>query len=137
MFDAPLKAYVIGVLASEVLQWAFWLRKNPGHGLFEYFSSQVATLIGNMGVNVAVGFLWKMEGLDALLGWAAGLLPVGAADWAESGVPYTPQVGLMLGCFCDFFGDDLAFNLVEMARGRLLGKQSTAPPAPPAQKETT
>jgi hypothetical protein len=132
VIDAPLRAFAVGIVASELMQWGFWLRKNPGGPRLGYFSAQAATLIGNMGVNGAVCYLWAQGGLDVALEWIAQVVPfLGASDWATSGIPYTPQMGLWLGCMSDFFGDDLAYNLVEVMRirlERLLGKPSATPP---------
>ena len=140
MINVPVRAFVIGVFVSELMQWGFWLRKNPGKSPLGYFRTQVASLIANVGVNVAVCVLWSYDGLDAFLQWVAQMIPyLGAKDWAESGVPYTPQVGLILGCMSDFFGDDVAYNLVQVIKKRLPGGQADPQivPEPAAQPGDT
>lgn len=136
-FPSPIRAFLLGVIVSELMQWGFWLRKNGGRVPLGYFKAQSATLIANMGINVGVCFLWSFQGLDGFLDWMSTVMPfIGAEQWAESGIPYTPQVGLMLGCMSDFFGDDIAYNLVEVVRKWLPGgRGSSNTPVPPANKE--
>ena len=133
-FDPPLRAFLVGIIISELMQWGFWLRKNQGQPALGYFRAQKATLIANMGVNGGVCYLWSYGALDVVLKWGAAWVPLlGSADWAASGIPYTPQMGLMLGCLSDFFGDDIAYNLVEVLRKRLPGGQPA--PAPPSSEQ--
>jgi len=136
VLSPPIRLFIIGVLVAEALQFAFWLRKNAGKSWHGYLTDQAGVLVANMGVNVAVCLLWSYEGLDAALAWLASFVP-GTGEWATSGVPYTPPVGLLLGVASDFFGDDVAYNLVGFAKARIDGILAAiggrgAPPGPPA-----
>lgn len=134
MIDPPIRTFIEGVLIAEVMQLGFWIRKHGPGKTKAYFTEQAGTLITNQAINFGVAVLWIYQYMDKAMVFLSSFIP-GSGDWATSGVPYTPPVGLLLGVACDFFGDDLAFNLIEMARGRLFGKKPEEPATPPGPAE--
>jgi hypothetical protein len=118
MFPPPLRALVIGVIISNLVQWGFWRQKNMKAPWGGYLTAQFGVLLVNFGVDVAAGVLWSYGALDLIVDKMAVIVP-GAKDWATSGVPYTPPIGLMLGFFADFFGDPVAFAGLKFVKGRL------------------
>lgn len=139
LIEPPIRTFVVGVLASELMQWGFWRRKNKGAAWGGYLTAQWDSLIGNVGVDLAVAVLWAYGGLDLVLAQVVRIVP-GASEWTQGGIPFTPPMGLLLGCLCDFFGDDVAYNGVQILRKRLAwllgspngnGNGTATKPAPP------
>lgn len=102
----PLIGFLIGVLSSELSQWGIWITAHPGRPKAGYWQDGLGHLILAWSTCVLVAALWAMNGLDVLVGFIPDAI---AGEWADTGIPFTPQVGLMLGYGLDFLGDKIAF----------------------------
>lgn len=116
----PLLAFLIGVMISEINQWGMWILGHPGRGKLGYFKDGVPHFMIAWGTCIMGWLFWYMNALDFLVGY----IPAAITDkWADTGIPYTPQVGLMLGFGFNFAADKFAFAI----RARLgNGKPATA-----------
>jgi hypothetical protein len=102
----PIVAFVLGVLCSEAVQWALWGTGHPGRRALDYFADGWAHFVLAWGVCTMVGVAWSLEGLTALM----SLLPDGLlGDYWKAGVPYSPQVGLLLRFGINAMADTVAF----------------------------
>jgi len=114
----PWGAFVIGVVLSNLWQWAAWVAKNTKDTgrkrWLGYWHIGLPHLVMNILVDVLVCVAWWAEWLDD----AMTLIP-GTDGWANVGIPYTPQVGLMLGAGADLFADQIAFVLRKVLGSRL------------------
>lgn len=128
MIPIPLILYGLGILLGEMYQWGNWIPRNSGKPWRGYWATGMPHLMANAVVIVGVAALWATGLLDDAID---KLIPSAlAGDWADVGVPYTPQCGVLLGAAADITGDQIAY-LVRL----LLGKRfpSFAPvPAPAA-----
>jgi hypothetical protein len=130
----PLLAFGLGVLLSEIMQWGLWLVGHPAQKgepmrphLAGYFRDGLAHFVLAWSVCGMVGLLWALGGMD----WVVSFLPDAMTEaWADTGVPYTPQVGATLGFAIDFAADKIAWAF----RARLGSAPSAVPvpPTPPA-----
>lgn len=102
----PIVAFVLGVLCSEGAQWALWGTGHPGRKAIDYFADGWAHFVLAWSVCTLVGVLWALNGLDAILGYLPDAL---TSSWADTGVPYTPQVGIVLGFAINAMADKVAF----------------------------
>lgn len=102
----PIVAFVLGVLCSEAAQWAIWGTAHKGRRALDYFADGWAHFVIAWSVCTLIGVAWSIEGLTALM----ALLPDGfLGEYWKAGVPYTPQVGLLLGFGINFMADKIAF----------------------------
>lgn len=128
----PLRAFVYGVILGEIYQWGSWKSKHPDQPLFGYWKVGLPHLMTNLFIVVGVAALWKEELLDKAL----AMIP-GTGDWANTGVPFTPPIGLLLGIGSDIGGDSLAYLLRKVIGSRLpFTQQQEPPPSPPPLRST-
>src|SRR5262245_54083941 len=85
----------------------------PTEKWFGYWTIGLPHLMMNALGDVAVYVLWKLGMLDKAFGL------VGTGDWANVGVPFTPEVGILVGAAADMFADQLAFVLRKVVGSRL------------------
>lgn len=111
----PHAVFAAGVVLGEVYQWGNWLARNPGKPRTGYFGTGLPHLMMNLLVIVGVDVLWAAGLLDEALNFVIPESVSGA--WANVGVPYTPQVGLLLGAMADLMGDQIAW-LVRIVVGK-------------------
>lgn len=102
----PIAAFVVGVLCSELVQAAVWGMAHPGRKVRGYLDDGVWHFVLAWGVCGFVAMLWALNGLDAIVAWLPDAM---TASWADTGVPYTPQVGAVLGFAVDAMADKIAF----------------------------
>lgn len=115
----PILMFVVGVVCSEGAQWAIWGTGHPGRKAREYFSDGWAHFVMAWVVCTMVGFAWALEGISELM----SLLPDGVlGEYWKAGVPYTPQVGLILGFSVNFMADKIAYA-VRARRGQTTTKE--------------
>ena len=109
----PLLAFGLGVLLSEIMQWGLWLVGHPAKPgepmrahLVGYFRDGLAHFVLAWGVCGFAALLWALGAMD----WAVSYLPDAMTkSWADTGVPYTPQVGATIGFGIDFMADKIAW----------------------------
>lgn len=102
----PIAAWGLGMLLSEAMQWGLWITAHPGRPKRGYLDDGVAHFLFAWSVCGGVCTLWALGGLDLLM----SMLPDGLlGEWWKAGVPYTPQVGLLLAFGLDFVSDKIAF----------------------------
>jgi len=90
----PILAFIIGVFCCELAQFGVWWGVKPGSSPRGYLTGQIghyATLLGIGGMFV---LLWTMNGLDVVVQYLPEAL---TGSWAKTGVPFTPQVGAVMG----------------------------------------
>lgn len=119
---APVLAYGAGVVFSEIYQWGAWKIKNLDKGWFGYWAIGLPHLAMNIGGIVIIGALWQVQLLDDITSWT--VTKMGMSDWANVGIPFTPQIGLLLGFCADLVSDNLAF-LVRKVFSRFSGKEES------------
>lgn len=127
--DQPIVAFVIGVVVAEMWQWGAWRVKHSGNGWGGYWRVGIPHLMMNLTGDVLVAALWSAGLLDDWINWAMRPIP-GLSAWANVGLPYTPQLGLVLGILSDLFSDNLAFVIRKVLSKRLPG--TFGDPTPPA-----
>jgi len=96
----PIIAFFIGLLGVRLIE--FGIVVTAKRNVKSYFDGEIAgrwiTLAGS---SLLVVVAWQLQALDKLV----TLLPDGlAGDWASSGIPFTPQVGLIMGALLSFRG---------------------------------
>lgn len=135
IFEPPVLAFLAGVVLSELYQWAAFWRKNADKPALTYWKMGLPHALGNLAGDVIVGVLWSYEGLDWLVLKAAEFVP-GSGEWAASGIPFTPQMGILLGFGVDLFSDNLTYLVRKMgaAKAPWLLQQDQPLPAPQPTK---
>jgi len=127
MIAPPLILYAVGVVLGEFYQWGNWIPRNPGKPWHEYWLVGLPHGMTNLVIVAGVATLWAEGGLDAAINM---LIPGAFTEaWANTGVPYTPQCGLLLGAAADVAGDQIAY-LVRLVAGKKW--PALAPSTPPA-----
>jgi hypothetical protein len=106
----PLLGFLLGVLLSEIYQWGAWIGKNTGQTWRGYWAMGLPHLMTNAAGDVVIAVLWQMQVLDDLVGYVVMLIP-GGAGYANVGIPFTIQVGVMVGFVADLFSDSAAYLL--------------------------
>lgn len=120
----PLLAFQAAVLLTECWQWLIWMTKHKEQGVAGYWKQGWTSLALNQVVNVAVACLWAYGMLDPLLQKAASFLP-GDPAWANVGIPFTPETGIVVGALSDLFGDDAALLIQRQILDRI--RKATPP----------
>jgi len=128
----PWGAFIIGVLLSNLWQWAAWVAKNQKatgwNRWLGYWDIGLPHLVMNLTVDALFCVAWWAEWLDDIVALAPG-----TSGFANVGIPYTPQVGIMLGAGADLFADQIAFVLRKVLGSRLpFLKTAEEPAAAPA-----
>ncbi len=129
----PLIGFIIGVLSSELSQWGIWITAHPGRPRVGYWQDGLGHLLLAWSTCGIVAALWASNGLDYLVGFLPDAI---SSQWADTGIPFTPQVGLLLGYGIDFMGDKLAFAIRvrlggTMSAGQIQAAQVATPQAVP------
>lgn len=124
----PIFGFVLGILISELWQWGTWKAKHVEEGWFGYWKLGLPHLMTNALGDIGIAVCWQKEWLDELL----ALMP-GTGDWANVGLPYTPQVGFLLGAAADLFSDQLAYLLTKVVGSRLPFLKKETEQAPPTE----
>jgi len=127
----PFFGFLLGIVASNIWQWGFWKTKHQTKedGWLGYWHMGLPHLMMNIvGDGIALA-LWRMELLDDIIKIIPGME---TREWVNVGIPFTPQVGFMLGACVDLFSDQLVFMV-----GTVLGKwlPFLKPPSNGAAKE--
>ena len=114
----PWGAFIVGVLLSNLFQWgksvSIQTTLKGKERWLGYWYIGLPHMVANILVDVLACVAWEAGWLDNLL----ALMP-GTGDWANVGIPYTPQVGIMLGAGVDIFADQIAFVLRKALGSRL------------------
>jgi hypothetical protein len=112
MLMIPLIGFFVGVVISELWQWGAWKAKHTSKefGWFGYWGVGLPHLMMNLGGDATIACLWSSDLLDDVIIWVVSFIP-GTSNVANVGIPYTPQIGIMLGFASDLFADQGAFVL--------------------------
>lgn len=112
----PWVAFVVGVLLSNLFQWGKSVSiqtKLSGRARWlGYWYVGLPHMLTNILVDVLACVAWQAGWLDDVV----ALIPGGPAN---VGIPYTPQVGIILGAGVDIFADQIAFMLRKALGSRL------------------
>lgn len=100
----PIVAFVVGVLGTELIQFGSWLTVAKDRSLQLYFAGTVGHFVVLAGAGLMFCCAWEMDGLTTLVKYVPDAIK---GDWIASGVPYTPQVGIIAGGLLAFRGDKL------------------------------
>jgi hypothetical protein len=99
----PILAFLIGALGCEGIMLGLWWTIQPKPSFASYFEGQIGHFIVLGSASGIFCTLWKLQALDKVL----MLIPdAWTGDWAKSGVPFTPEVGVLAGFIMAFRGID-------------------------------
>jgi hypothetical protein len=122
----PWVGFLIGVIVSNIVQWGTWLsNRKEGQSYFGYWRVGVPHFIMNVWVDVAAYVCWDQGWLVKL----EDMIP-GIGNWVNS-LPFTPQVGVMLGMGVDLTADKLAFFVRKVLGSRVPFLKTEEEPKPP------
>lgn len=125
MVGTPHVDFAAGVILGELYQWGRWMTLNPGKPKRGYWDVGIPHLVMNLVAIVGVDVLWSGGMLDKVIN---AVLP--SASWANVGIPFTPQVGFMLGAGADIMGDQVAY-LARIFIGKVFPSFAPTPPSAP------
>jgi len=108
---AEFIGFGIGVTASELSQWGKWKALHTDKPWLDFWKVGGPHLMANAGIDLSAYCLWAMglmdEGLDLILHWVPF---VHVQDIHLTGMlPFSPQVGVILGFGVDMVADQMAF----------------------------
>jgi hypothetical protein len=110
----PWTGFLIGIIVSNIVQWGTWLsNRKPGQSYLGYWRVGIPHFTMNIWVDVAAYVAWDQGWLVKL----EDMIP-GIGNWMNA-LPFTPQVGLMLGMGVDLTADKLAFLVRKVLGSRL------------------
>ena len=116
----PIIAFIIGVFGCEGIQLGLWWTIQPKPSFRTYFEGQVGHFIVLASASAIFCTLWALQGLDKVL----LLIPDAiTGDWAKSGVPFTPEIGVLAGFI-------LAFRGIDRITSAFRARRTAAPEAP-------
>lgn len=99
----PIVAFILGALSVEIIQFGIWLIVQPGWNPGKYVRLQAGHWVVLVGAGLLFCVAWQLQALDFLVEYLPKQL---TKDWGKSGVPFTPQLGIVLGSLLSFQGID-------------------------------